>query len=119
MAICKVVLNGTTLIDLTSDTVAANKMLSSTTAHDKTGVLTTGSIAFKAAQTYTPTTTTQTIASGQYLSGAQTIVGDANLLASNIITGVSIFGVNGTAIVPVAMTSAQISAAVTSGWSGS
>lgn len=50
----------------------------------------------KEATTYTPTTTAQTIASGTYCSGAQTIKGDANLIASNIKSGVSIFGVNGT-----------------------
>ena len=52
----------------------------------------------KAATTYTPTTTNQTIASGTYLTGAQTIKGDANLVASNIKSGVSIFGVNGTLV---------------------
>ncbi|MBR4057846.1 MAG: hypothetical protein IKK00_06895 [Oscillospiraceae bacterium] len=51
----------------------------------------------KAAETYTPGTTDQTIAAGQYLSGAQTIKGDANLKAANIKSGVSIFGVAGTA----------------------
>ena len=37
MAISKVLLNGTTLIDLTSDTVAANKILLDYTAHDASG----------------------------------------------------------------------------------
>ena len=50
----------------------------------------------KSAQTYTPGTADQTIAAGQYLSGAQTIKGDANLVAGNIKSGVSIFGVAGT-----------------------
>ena len=50
----------------------------------------------QAAQTITPTTTDQTIASGKYLTGTQTIKGDANLVASNIASGVSIFGVTGT-----------------------
>lgn len=49
-----------------------------------------------AASTWTPTTTSQTISSGIYLTGNQTIAGDSNLLASNIASGVSIFGVNGT-----------------------
>lgn len=49
----------------------------------------------KAAATYTPSTSNQTIASGQYLNGAQTIKGDSNLVASNIKSGVSIFGVSG------------------------
>ena len=49
----------------------------------------------KGAQTYTPTTTDQTISSGRWLTGAQTIKGDANLVAANIKSGVSIFGVSG------------------------
>ena len=50
----------------------------------------------KSAATYTPSTSNQTIAASQYLSGAQTIKGDANLVAGNIKSGVSIFGVIGT-----------------------
>lgn len=50
----------------------------------------------QAAQTITPTTSDQTIASGLYLTGDQTIKGDANLLAENIKKGVTIFGVEGT-----------------------
>lgn len=50
----------------------------------------------KAATTYTPTTTNQTIAAGTYCSGVQTIKGDANLVAGNIKSGTSIFGVSGT-----------------------
>ena len=49
----------------------------------------------KSAATYIPKTTDQSIASGQYLSGTQTIKGDANLVAGNIKSGVSIFGVTG------------------------
>lgn len=54
------------------------------------------SIPTKAAVTITPMTTDQTIASGQYLSGEQTIKGDANLIPDNIKRGVSIFGKAGT-----------------------
>ena len=49
----------------------------------------------KAAATITPTTSNQTIASGTYLTGTQTISGDANLVSGNIKSGVSIFGVSG------------------------
>lgn len=50
----------------------------------------------KSAATYTPGTSDQSIASGQYLNGTQTIKGDANLVAGNIKSGVNIFGVTGT-----------------------
>lgn len=56
----------------------------------------TASVTTKAAATITPTTTDQTIASGTYLTGTQTIKGNANLTAANIKTGVAIFGVTGT-----------------------
>lgn len=59
------------------------------------GLKVTGSISSKASATYTPGTADQTIASGQYLSGTQTIKGDANLVAENIKSGVPIFGVEG------------------------
>ena len=53
-------------------------------------------VAKKEAATYTPGTSDQTIAAGQYLDGAQTIKGDENLIAENIRSGVSVFGVAGT-----------------------
>ena len=49
----------------------------------------------QAAQTITPGTSNKTIASGRYLTGTQTIKGDANLVAGNIKSGISIFGVAG------------------------
>lgn len=96
MAVAKVILNGVTEIDLTNDSVAANKVLSGESFHLATGVSTVGTISTQAAQTITPGTTNQTIASGKYLTGTQTILGDANLIAGNIAAGVSIFGVIGT-----------------------
>ena len=48
------------------------------------------------AQTITPGTSDQTIAANTWLTGAQTISGDANLAAGNIKSGTSIFGVLGT-----------------------
>ena len=49
----------------------------------------------QAAQTITPGQFAQTIGSGVYLTGEQIIMGDLNLRAENIKTGVSIFGVEG------------------------
>lgn len=49
----------------------------------------------KSAATYTPGTSDQSIASGQYLNGTQTIKGDSNLTAANIKSGVKIFNVTG------------------------
>ena len=46
--------------------------------------------------TYTPTTTDIVIDANQYLDGAQTIKGDANLLEENIAEGVELFGLTGT-----------------------
>ena len=64
------------------------------------GVKVNGSMAEKAAATYTPGTSDQTIAANQYLTGAQTIKGDANLQASNILKDVVLFGVTGTLALP-------------------
>lgn len=56
----------------------------------------TSQMTVQAAQTITPTTTNQTISSGTYLTGTQTILGDANLIAANIAKDITIFGVLGT-----------------------
>lgn len=74
--------------------VTGSKMLSGTVAYKSAGKV-TGTIQSQAAQAITPGTSDKTIASGKYLSGTQTIKGDANLLAENIKNGVSIFGVVG------------------------
>lgn len=72
----------------------AADLLSGRTAYVD-GEKVTGSIPSKAAATYTPAAADQTIEAGQYLSGAQTVRGDANLKAENIKQGASIFGVAG------------------------
>ncbi len=76
-------------------TVSAGYVSSGTSGTVTVSGSNTNQLSTKAAQTYTPTTTNQTIASGQYLSGTQTIKGDANLAAGNIKDGVTIFGVTG------------------------
>lgn len=68
---------------------------------------TTKQLSTKAAQVYAPGTSAQTIAAGQYLTGAQTIQGDSSLVAGNIKSGVSIFGVAGT-VVEDAKTAASV-----------
>lgn len=60
----------------------------------------TASVTTKGATTYTPGTSNQTIASGTYLTGTQTISGDSNLVAGNIVSGKTIFGVAGSAQIP-------------------
>jgi len=62
---------------------------------DANGNILTGTMPALAAQTITPGTFNQTISAGRYLSGNQTIKGDPNLISSNIKSGVTIFGVNG------------------------
>lgn len=57
----------------------------------------TGTMAEKGAATYTPGTANQVISANQYLTGAQTILGDADLVAANIVSGKNIFGVAGNA----------------------
>ena len=79
---------------------AGSKMLSGVTAYGAGGTKYTGSISEKSAATYTPGTSDQTIAASQYLTGAQTIKGDANLVASNILKDVTIFSVTGTLALP-------------------
>lgn len=82
-------------------TVTAGYVASGTAGNSSVSL--TASVTTKAAATYTPGTSDQTIATGTYLTGAQTIKGDANLLAANIKSGVTIFGVAGS------LTSATVS----------
>lgn len=83
--------------DASGATAAAGQVLSPYKFIGAAGTLQTGTILSKTAQAYTPGTASQQIAAGQYLSGAQTIAGDANLVAANIVSGKSIFGVPGSA----------------------
>lgn len=67
----------------------------------------------KAAETYTPSANKQTIQSGQYLTGTQTILGDSNLTAANIKSGAKIFNVTGTYTNDATATASDIKVGVT------
>ena len=106
------VTTGTNTLTLTKTGVSTTPTvnagyISSATASTATVAL-TASVTTKSAQTYTPGTTNQTIASGTYLTGTQTISGDADLVASNIKSGVSIFNVTGTFTSDATATAADI-----------
>jgi hypothetical protein len=60
----------------------------------------TASVTTKEAATITPGTSDQSIAAGTYCTGKQTIKGDANLVAGNIVAGKTIFNVAGAAQIP-------------------
>lgn len=81
----------------TTPTVSAG-YVSSATASTATVAL-TASVTTKAAATITPGTTNQTIAAGTYITGTQTIAGDADLVGSNILSTANIFNVQGTVVV--------------------
>ena len=66
----------------------------------------TKQLTVQAAQTITPGTSNKTIASGRYLTGTQTIKGDANLVPEHIVSGWSIFGVAGSAVTADSLTDA-------------
>ena len=75
----------------------AGDVLSGKTFINSTGETITGTMTNRGgAQTVTPGTSNKTLNSGYY-SGNITVKGDANLVASNIVSGKSIFGVSGTA----------------------
>lgn len=88
----------TPTIEVSSSGVITAKVNQSSGGYIASGKNTsaTKSLTTQAAQTITPGTSNKTIASGRYLTGTQTIKGDANLVAENIAEGVSIFGVTGT-----------------------
>ena len=87
------------VVDTSAGTATAAQILSGQIAFVD-GAKVTGTMVSKAAATYTPGTSNQTISAGQYLAGTQTIAGDADLIPGNIKSGVSIFGVTGTYNVP-------------------
>ena len=80
-------------------TVSAGYVSSGTAGNSSVSL--TASVTTKGAATITPGTSNQTIAAGTYLTGAQTIAGDSDLVAANIVYGKNIFGVDGSALIPI------------------
>lgn len=83
----------TKTVSVTPRVTTAGYVSAGTTGNSSVSL--TANVTTKAAATITPGTSNQTIASGTYLTGTQTISGDADLVAGNIKTGVNIFGVAG------------------------
>lgn len=71
--------------------------ISSGTATD-VSVSLTANVTTMDAQTITPGTSTVSLQAGTYLTGLVSISGDADLVASNIVNGVQIFGVTGNVV---------------------
>lgn len=86
MAVNKVIYGGSTLIDLTADTVSEDKLLSGYTAHDKSGASITG------ACEYDVNSTDATAAVGEILTGKTAYARGAKLTGTMTNNG----GVTGT-----------------------
>lgn len=77
-------------------TATANDVLKGKIIVDSNGKPLTGTIESMNGQTATPSNSTKTVAcKGKYMAGDISIKGDANLVATNIVSGKTIFGVAG------------------------
>lgn len=90
------VISGATLASQTSSANATAAMIRNGYTCWVNGRRITGTMADQAAKTITPGASSQTIKAGVYTAGAIVMVGDSDLVASNIKKGVTIFGVTGT-----------------------
>ncbi len=81
-------------VSVTPNVTTAGYISSGTAGNSSVSL--TANVTTKVAATITPSTSNQTISSGTYLTGTQTIAGDTDLVAGNIKTGTSIYNVTGT-----------------------
>lgn len=81
---------------LNSVTATAKDVLKGKVIVDSNGNPLTGTIESMGGQTITPSSGAKTVScNGKYMTGNITIKGDSNLVAGNIVSGKSIFGVAG------------------------
>ena len=81
--------------DITDTTAAAGDVLSGKYFYTSGGTKTQGSIASKTSSDLSANVLTVTVPAGYYASAASKTCSDANLVAGNIKSGVTIFGVSG------------------------
>jgi len=87
----------TNLNTVNAGTAAVGDVLSGKTFSSSNGLGLTGTMSNNGGMSFTPGTTAQTIPAG-YHNGSGSVAGDTDLVAGNIVSGVSIFGVTGAAL---------------------
>lgn len=118
MAVAKVILNGTTLIDTTQKTVTAGSMLNGVTALKNDGTDITGSIASKTSSDLTASGATVTAPAGYYASSASKSVssGSATTPATTITANPSISVSSGGLITASVSGSQSVTPTVSAGY---
>lgn len=108
---------------LNSPTISSSGLVTAsvgTSGYISSGTSSTLQLSTQSAKTVTPGKSSQTaVSSGKYTTGAVTVSGDSNLVASNIKSGVSIFGVSGSYTgesMKTYETTITLSAVNTTGW---
>lgn len=96
MAISKVIFNGTTLMDVTGNTVTSSTLVSPETATKADGTEVTGELVAKSASDLTASGATVTVPAGVYSTQAQKSVGSGVATSASTISGSSATVTTGT-----------------------